>query len=359
MKVINERGDLVHTLAAIETGTLRISFIGGSVTSPTGAKSWPEPVIAWFLKRYPGLRLHVENSAIGATGSDLAVFRAERDVLQRDCDLVFIEFSMNDFFEPVEKRARSREGLIRKILKGGTADVVIIHTFMQDIYDDMVHNRVPDSIQEFEVLAEHYRLSSVWMGLHALNALKAGQIRWEEWLPDGIHPDSRGSLLYAESVIQYLTTALDKKGCVTPALPAPLNAKNCVNARLLPFERVTLQGPWTIRRGTRMPWIERTLTTAAVGAKLSFEFEGEGAIVFFDFGKASSEFRWRLDGGDWQDVVRNRPAWCGASGWIRPFVIAEDLKNVRHSVDIEVTHGNRPECTGTNFDLAFIGVIAP
>lgn len=72
---------------------------------------------------------------------------------------------------------RSREGLIRKLLKEDR-DLVITYTYMQDMYEDMMNGIVPASIKEFEELAEHYKIGSVWMGLYALEEVKKGRIRW-------------------------------------------------------------------------------------------------------------------------------------------------------------------------------------
>ena len=73
--------------------------------------------------------------------------------------------------------------------------------------------------------------------------------------------------------------------------------------------------------------------------------------------EGKSEFRYRLDGGDWVDVVRERPAWCGESGWSKIYVVADDLSvGTPHRFILEVTHGGRPECTDTH-RLALIGII--
>ncbi|MCD9023228.1 ROK family protein [Cohnella silvisoli] len=45
-------------------------------------------------------------------------------------------------------------------------------------------------------MAEHYGIGSVWKGLYGLEEVKKGRMRWEEWLPDGLHPTERGSLSY-------------------------------------------------------------------------------------------------------------------------------------------------------------------
>jgi len=71
-----------------------IGFLGGSITDPRPGYNWPEPVIGWFVNRFPGVRLSVENAAIGATGSALAVFRAQWDIIDRHCDLVSSRLKM-------------------------------------------------------------------------------------------------------------------------------------------------------------------------------------------------------------------------------------------------------------------------
>ncbi|GAG53446.1 unnamed protein product, partial [marine sediment metagenome] len=44
-------------------------------------------------------------------------------------------------------------------------------------------------------------------------------------------------------------------------------------------------------------------------------------------------------------------------GWYRFIELRDDLAPGRHEVEIEVIHGSRPECSGTNFRLATIGIV--
>ncbi len=73
LEVFKYRGALNRTLAAIKSGSLTIGFIGGSITDSRGRNRWPEPVTAWFVDKFLNVKIIVENAAIGATGSDLAV----------------------------------------------------------------------------------------------------------------------------------------------------------------------------------------------------------------------------------------------------------------------------------------------
>ena len=369
MEIYQQRGGLRRTLRAIKQGAVTLGFIGGSITDGRPEWNWPEPVAAWFIERFPDVRVTVENAAIGATGSDLAVFRAQRDLIDRGCDLVFIEFAVNDLGYPTELRTRSREGLVRKLLAGAGCDILFTYTYSQPMYAEMMADKVPASIAEFEQLGAYYNIGSVWMGLNALQEVRKGRMRWEEWLPDGLHPQYRGSLSYGQSV----TTFLEKELFASPGqaffptgagLPAPFNPNNWEKAYILPFSAVKLTGPWSVRNWPKLYWIDRVLHTAAVGARLAFTFEGRGLSLGFDFGKTSAEFTYRLDGGAWQKSNRDRPDWCGPDGWYRIFQVAEDLTPGEHSFELEVTHGaSDPNTvlpgnyTGANFNLALIGVI--
>jgi hypothetical protein len=371
MKIPNEvycrRRPLEQTVHALKRGSLKIGFIGGSITEDRpiekGHHNWPETLISWLQAHHPELRLSVENVAIGATGSDLAVFRARRDLLDRSCDLIFVEFAVNDHGTPSERRNRTREGLLRQLLAAGTADVVLIYTFCQEMYADMEKGKMPSSIAEFELLAKHYDLSSLWVGLQALREVKAGQMRWEEWLPDGLHPEHRGSLSYGQCATGFLEKELNHtqgssgSPAKPKALPSPRNKQCWERVHLLPLSEIRRQGPWVLRRWSHYSWIDQVLSTAAPGARLSFSFTGRGLALGFDFGKTSAEFRYRINGGKWQTSLRDRPSWCPVAGWLRLFVVEDQLTRKKHQIELEVIHGNRPECTGTTFDLGLVGVI--
>jgi len=361
-QINHHRHPLARTMRQLEQGHLTIGFIGGSITDARPRHNWPEPVIAWFVEQYPHARISVENAAIGATGSDLAVFRAKRDLINRGCDLVFVEYAVNDAGEPSNKRMRSREGLVRMLLDSD-CDVLFAYTFSQDMYEVMIAGGMPDTIKEMEQLAEHYGIGSIWMGLHALNEVQRGKLRWEEWLPDGLHPTSRGSFTYAESVIAFLQNEMGRSEEPEwiirrkSALIKPLDPDNWDRVHEIPFQQVKTEGPWVVRRWPYYEWIDQVLETAAVGAKLSFTFEGRGLVLGFDFGKTSAEFRYRFDEGEWKTESRERPDWLGDDGWYRVSFLGDHLVSQPHLFELEVIHGNRNGCKGTNFRLAKIGII--
>ncbi|MBU3112148.1 SGNH/GDSL hydrolase family protein [Clostridium lacusfryxellense] len=359
LEVFKYRGELTRTLAAIKRGSLTIGFIGGSITDSRGRNRWPEPVTAWFVDKFPNVKIIVENAAIGATGSDLAVFRAKRDIITRNCDIIFVEFAVNDNEQVTEKRMRTRKGLLRKLLSSGKSDLVLTYTYSNDMYDEMINSQVPSSINEFEILANHYDISSVWMGLYALDEVMRGLLRMEEWVPDGLHPDLRGSYTYGQSVIKFLEKEIVTKSAANTSdlkyiIPEPYNKNNWEKAYILPLSKVELKGPWTMRRCTTIQWMDQALETTVIGAELSFLFTGRGLILGFDFGKTSTDFTYRIDYGEWYEMKWDCPDWCGNDGWYRVSYIGDDFGDLEHKFELKVIYSSR----GTNFRLAMVGIVS-
>lgn len=359
LQVQQVRSRLPQVREAISRGAISIGFLGGSITDPRPGCNWPEPVLAWFTATYPGLRVTVENAAIGATGSNCAVFRARANILERGCDLVFVEYAVNDSGEPSARRRRTREGLVRQLLADGRRDVLFTYTFMPNMYEDMQAGRMPASVAELEELAGHYGIGSSWMGLQALREVEAGHLPWEIWLPDNLHPQHRGSLCYGQAVIAHLQAALGEAppvGSAAAGLPPPLDPGHWQEARILPWSEVSWQGPWLLRWDPLLPWVEHVLASSAPGARLAFSFTGHTCVLGCDFGGWSGEFRWRIDGGPWRTSQRDRPAWAGNSGWLRPCNLGDDLPAGRHQVELETLHGGEA-AKGTHCRIAYIGVV--
>lgn len=360
MKIISNRGTLEYTKAAIRNGKIKIGFIGGSITAFEDFRSWTEPVINWFVSSYDQVAVSVVNVGIGATRSDFAVFRAEKEL--EGCDLIFVEFAANDNTEKTEYRMKTREGLIRKLLKQ-QSDIVLVYTYVQEMYEDMMNNRIPKSVFEFEQLAEHYNLSSVWMGLEAFRQNLDGLLRWEEWLPDGTHPLERGSLCYAGAVIRYLdrTLADDTVSELNREVP-PLCRDNWENAYALDFETIRWKKPWSLRShatntGNINPGLH--LYTSAVGAELEFKFRGKGLFMVQMFGTLAAEFDYQIDGGEVKHChsIDERPEWMGKTDWHRGILIADGLEDRVHSFRMITTHSASSRFCGTRMVIKLFGII--
>ena len=288
MEIINKRGGLCRTKAAIAGGRLKVGFIGGSITNFSNYRSWTEHVIGYIMQRYPELRISVVNAGIGGTSSDYGVFRAERDITSKSCDLVFVEYAVNDLGLDANYRAKSREGLIRK-LKNAGCDVVLVYTYSNPMYEEMMNEKIPSTVADFEVIAEHYNISSVWMGKYALDKVRNGLLRVDEWLPDGLHPAERGSLEYALAVCEYLDSEFVSESAVPTPMPTPLYKNNLENCRAIPFDEINFAKPWRLRDNYQPNIRNEYLDTCAVGARLKYEFNGTGTCILYMFGSKAAD----------------------------------------------------------------------
>lgn len=353
MDYINIRAGLPHLKAALKRGKVTVGFVGGSITSPTDGRRWSDKFADWFVFNYPGVRLTIENAAKGATGANSAVFRVEKDILPAKCDIVFVETAVND--EDSDFRLEYREGMLRKLLKKGTFDVVAVYTYCQRFYDAMFKGELPESMREWEELCEYYGLSSVNMARFAFDMTVGGYTRWQEWLPDGLHPEFAGSRLYADKVGEFVKAALKEKTKAVTPLPAPLYKNNWENAYVLDFDKVELNGAWRLVRERRVATVDYLMYTPSVHASMKFEFEGRGVTLCVMCNKHAAGFRYRIDGGEWQKGMSDVPSWAvNSSDFIRTMPLVSNLEDKKHVFELEPVFidGN----TGTDFELATIGI---
>lgn len=354
---------------------LTIGFLGGSITDARPRHNWPRYVAEWLSSSYPEMRFCIENAAIGATGSDSAALRVKRDIIDRGCHTVFIEYAVNDEETSSTRRQRTREGLVRQLLKAGISDIIFVYTYSAAMKNDMENGQYPATIAELEKLAQHYHIPSVWVGKHGLEQVAAGRLTMEQWLPDGLHPHEYGSRIYAECVIEYLQQQLlapdevfaarlgeDKDKASLSAriagrasrvisqnsyndqsveLPPALDQLCWEHVSELPLQEIAACGSWLQQRWHSYEWIDHMLETSSIGDSLSFTFEGRGLMLLFDYGSGSAEFQYRLDEGEWQFSNRDLPDWVGEEGWLRLFDCGDGLTSGKHTFQLVVAEPQR------------------
>ena len=343
MKDINIRGSLDRFKSAIKGGNVKIGFAGGSITTAATRSNWPTYVRGWFVDKFKDVRLTVVNSAIGATGSLCALYMAKKEFIDTACDLVFIEFAVNDNGANPDQRMRTREGLIRKLL-AENIDVVIVYTFYHNMFKQADMGEIPDSIADFENLAERYNISSVYMANAAYDKVKRGMIPWNMWLPDGTHPQNLGSYFYAEKVIEYFETELSVENNVSilkeKNLPEPAHKMNWQNTQEISFDDVKTIGSWSVEREIDIPWFDERLFTYGLHDSLSFTFEGRGLAIVFSYGKSSGKIEYSIDGGEWKEYSYVREWWVPDENFTNAVKFADDLKYGTHTFTMRITHGN-------------------
>ena len=204
------RQSVSDVLRRAESGeNLTVVWFGGSLTWGANATdpnltSFRGRMNERFLKNYPKAHWTFVDSAIGGVGSQMAVFRVDRDVVSKNPDLVFVDFSVNDGLDASgDLASESAEGAVRRILERTKAAVVPVimplRKYVVEPNEQALRRRT-----EHLALARHYGLpvGDVLGEMRAMNA--AGKLNLDEvWLKefgDNSHPYDSGYALYADIV---------------------------------------------------------------------------------------------------------------------------------------------------------------
>lgn len=189
---------------------LTVAFFGGSLTWGANATdpnitSWRGRICERLRKTYPNTPFRFVDAAIGGTGSELGVFRLERDVLKHRPDLVFHEWSVNDGFANSNDNAScSYEGIIRRVLAElpGCVPVPVILPNRKTMTTEPESNLRRRA--EHLAIAERYNLIAVDV-LGALRKVyESGKdetdLIWPAEIGDNTHPHDYGYGVYADII---------------------------------------------------------------------------------------------------------------------------------------------------------------
>ncbi len=248
--------DLLPVFARAQAGRpLRAVAMGGSITQAGGG--WIGP---WLRERFPGATGDMHNAGMSGTGSGLGVFRLGRDVIDKQPDLVMIEFAVNDRGGDDADVIRSMESLVvrLKTLPDPPA-VVIVNAAERDSPNHARHERV----------AAHYGLLSINLQRVVDERLKKTGGVWADLMTDDVHPNAKGHALYAEAIAAALEPFVVRaaKGkpseALSPPLPPPLSKRPLIlDGRMIPLAP---QPGWS-REATVPAWWTRFFPEGFIGA---------------------------------------------------------------------------------------------
>lgn len=199
---------------------ITVVFFGGSLTYGTNASRPCETsyrgLMAEYLRtKYPKTSFRFVDAAIGGTGSRLAMFRLERDVLAYKPDLVFLDFTANDGLAGHDPYClASYEGVLRDLIERNIPVVQLIfgfhYNFGKRYHPESQHRRTAH-----RNLSDAYDtgLGDLFPMLQAL--VEKGELNLDEaWPFDPVHPDDPGYRVFFEVAREGLETAIaEKKVC--------------------------------------------------------------------------------------------------------------------------------------------------
>jgi lysophospholipase L1-like esterase len=329
---------------------LSVVFLGGSLTwgaqstSPMDT-SYRALVGKKLRQTYPNACFQLWDAAIGGTGSQLAAFRLDRDVLAHHPDLVFLDFTVNDgcYADPAPAVLSSYESLMRRLVQAGIPVVQVILPAKKDVEANPPAR--PLDLKHKEIAAAY--------GLPVADAVTLVKQRvaggdatpnqlWD--LPeDQTHPGDAGYALYAEAAWQAFKQAVSgKMKCRVPPKMLHADTYMKVNRFRLAAAPALPEG-WQVGKPHRNAvafdfvcsrWMDDLVIAGTGAAALRLMVQASDVMLFGEMTKTSGCFTVRIDGGE----PKVFSARC-ADGNMRLFqMIAEGLDATQeHQMEITPT----------------------
>ena len=193
---------------------LTVVFFGGSLTwsanaSDPNVTGFRGLMADYFRRTYPRTRFAFVDAAIGGTGSNLGIFRLERDVLSKKPDLVFLDFICNDGGDNRDiLNTCCYEYLLRRMIGAGIPVVQMFFTFKGWVEAGAPYERQHPRLVDYRRLAAAYAtgVGDVYSDglvprLDALQGKARAEMIERIWPIDGGHPGDFGYGLFAAAGI--------------------------------------------------------------------------------------------------------------------------------------------------------------
>lgn len=180
---------------------MTVAYIGGSITrgETAGAEGCYAKLSYNYIAEKYGTYDNVKyvNAGVSGTPSVLGNLRLQKDVLDHNADIVFVEFAVNDAQDNTHKE--SYESLVRTVLTQDNAPAVIL-----------LFNRTANgyTAQEYmKEIGEYYSLPMISAADALTPEFDEGRMTWDDYSDDQSHPNAEGHKLLCSFIENLLTEA--------------------------------------------------------------------------------------------------------------------------------------------------------
>lgn len=195
-----------------------VAYLGGSITE--GGGGTPEMCYAKFSYKYiaenygTGDNVEYVNAGLSGTPSVLGNLRVQKDVLDKNPDIVFLEFAVNDGMEQIFKE--SYESLVRTVLQQENEPaVILLFTVMEGGHTCQPH---------MSEIGEYYGLPMISVPNAIKPEIEAGNMTWADYSKDYAHPTIEGHKLVAE-FIEYCFETIKSRNAMDAPMEIPVLPK--------------------------------------------------------------------------------------------------------------------------------------
>lgn len=305
-----------------DPSNINIVYLGGSITAGAGAGSgqnWVDITGEYFSETYGEDNVYNHNVGVGGTGSEYGLLRLKRDVIDKNPDMVFIEFAVNDGGNDTTRYLESMVLSLQKLEK--VPYICFVYTTNRTLNINQTYHRA---------IADYYGLAQIDFQARMTQELKDNPGNtMETYLGDSVHPNATGYAVYGDEVVKCLKTGdyytkplvKDKK----------YNSKSLfVDTTFTPAADYVTTNGWT-ESGDYVTTVDNI---SAAGQKLHFEFTGNVLAI---------EHRLHKNGGTYEVIIDGKSRgtvsdfYSNNNGQLVLGYSNFDLGQGTHTLDIEVT----------------------
>lgn len=326
-----------------------VAYIGGSITrgETAGAEGcYAKLSYNYIAEKYgTGDNVNYVNAGVSGTPSVLGNLRLQKDVLDYNADIVFVEFAVNDAQDNTHKE--SYESLVRTVLTQKNDPAVVL-----------IFNRTANgyTAQEYmKEIGDYYSLPMISVADALTPEFDEGRMAWEDYSDDQSHPNTEGHKLlcsFIENLLTEAENAPDEEYTLPPAyrFGYPFMDSQLVTPEAPTAELISLTDTGSFEA------VEQGATDFPTSWKLSegtdpLKFKATASSVFVIFKRNNSDtmgsFDVYINGAKVKTIHSNQK-----DGWNEPYSeLAIKFQTIK-DMDIEI----RPAEGSEDKNITILGV---
>ena len=327
---------------AADGEAIKAAYIGGSITEGYSdnitlktEEKWVDMSTKWLNEQFPDSDITYVNAGLSGTPSVLGNVRLQRDVLQYDPDIVFVEFAVNDGGETIYKNAY--ESLVRTLLtQDKDIAVVLLFTIVANGHTCQPH---------MSQIGENYGLPMISLPDSVWVEMQEGRMAWSDYSADQSHPNVEGSIMIRDFVVNYFEKVMadyeNNTGAVDKNLPDPVFSGDYADMKFVDNTTLQVEATGFTPSDNGHHWFKDGWQFRAdTGASLKFTVNCKklAMVIKVNNAKTFGEAEIYVDGELTGKVNSNR-----SDGWNNPvseYLIDND-ECAEHVVEVVIPEGQK------------------
>ena len=260
-----------------------VAYIGGSITEGNGLDTcYAKRSYNYFAKTFgTGSNVSYINAGLSGTSSVVGLMRAQNDILKKNADVIFIEFSVNDHPEMIYKK--SFESLVKQCLEQpNDPAVIILITRSKGGYT---------SQEQMVAVGKNFNVPIISMDTALTKAFERGTLKKEDYFSDEYHPHANGNALISDCISYFYRQALKTENMSDEYTIPSTSAygSEYSTCTIIPVQELTNfnQGSFKTSNHNRFPYAFE-YQKGGPNNPMTFTTEGKGIFILYKSNQNSS-----------------------------------------------------------------------